>query len=453
MTDIEIAYNKALDYLYSFIDYSLKHSSELAKAEFNLDRVFVLMEELGNPHTKYPIIHVAGTKGKGSVCALCASALQAAGYKTGLYTSPHLLDYKERIQINGEPISHVQLIELVEEIKPAVTKIPKLTTFEITTAIAFLAFAKQNVDAAVFEVGLGGRLDATNVITPKVSVITSLSYDHMAVLGNTLAKIAGEKAGIIKEDVPVVSAPQKDEALQVLERVANERSAPFILVGKDVKFERLTSSLDGQSLHITDDLRHSTLDVRLPLLGLNQIENAATAYAALKTSGLEISEEAIKRGFAEVKWPARFQVVRREPPIIFDSAHNEDSFGKLRQTLEEHFPGRMITLIFGASEDKNIPGMFAEMKPKIKRLIVTRADHPRALEPETISELAQQAGLESEVVSSVEAAFGRALELSEKDGSIVLSAGSMFVTAEVMMAWNKISLAPNSSPPGRAAKG
>ena len=453
MTDIEIAYNKALDYLYSFIDYSLKHSSELAKAEFNLDRVFVLMEELGNPHTKYPIIHVAGTKGKGSVCALCASALQAAGYKTGLYTSPHLLDYTERIQINGEPIPHVQLIELVEEIKPAVTKIPKLTTFEITTAIAFLAFAKQNVDAAVFEVGLGGRLDATNVITPKVSVITSLSYDHMAVLGNTLAKIAGEKAGIIKEDVPVVSAPQKDEALQVLERVANERSAPFILVGKDVKFERLTSSLDGQSLHITDDLRHSTLDVRLPLVGLNQIENAATAYAALKASGLEISDEAIKRGFAEVKWPARFQVVRREPPIIFDSAHNEDSFGKLRQTLEEHFPDRMITLIFGASEDKNIPGMFAEMKPKIKRLIVTRADHPRALEPETISELAQQAGLESEVVSSVEAAFGRALELSEKDGSIVLSAGSMFVTAEVMMAWNKISLAPNSSPPGRAAKG
>jgi dihydrofolate synthase / folylpolyglutamate synthase len=438
MTDIEIAYNKALDYLYSFIDYSLKHSSELARAEFNLDRVFALMAELGEPHTKYPIIHVAGTKGKGSVCALCASALQAAGYKTGSYTSPHLLDYTERIQINGEPISHEQLVELIQAIKPAVARIPKLTTFEITTAIGFLTFAKQNVDAAVFEVGLGGRLDATNVVTPKVSVITSLSYDHMAVLGDTLAKIAGEKAGIIKEGVPVVSAPQKDEALQVLERVAVEKKSPFVLVGKDVKFERLTSSLDGQSLHITDELGHSTLDVRLPLLGLNQIENAATAYAALKTGGLEISEEAIKRGFAEVKWPARFQVVRREPPVIFDSAHNEDSFGKLRQTLEEHFPGRMITLIFGASEDKNIPGMFEAMKPKIKRLIVTRADHPRALEPEIISELAQQAGLESEAVSPVDAAFGRALELSEKDGSIVLSAGSMFVTAEVMMAWNKI---------------
>ncbi|HEX6271331.1 MAG TPA: folylpolyglutamate synthase/dihydrofolate synthase family protein [Anaerolineales bacterium] len=438
MTEIEIAYNKALDYLYSFVDYSLKHSSELAKAEFNLDRMFALMEELGNPHRNYPIVHVAGTKGKGSVCALCASALHAAGYKVGLYTSPHLLDYCERIQVDGEPISHEQLVELVEEVRPAVAKIPKLTTFEITTAIGFLAFAKQKVNAAGIEVGLGGRLDATNIVTPEVSVITSLSYDHMAVLGDTLTKIAGEKAGIIKEGVPVVSSPQKEEAVEVLERVAKERNCSFILVGQDVMFERLTSSLDGQSFRITDDLRDSKLDLRLPLLGLNQIENAVTAYVALTNSGIQVSEEAIKTGFAEVKWPARFQVVRREPPVIFDSAHNEDSFVKLRQTLEEHFPARMVTLIFGASEDKNIPGMFAEMKTKIRRLIVTRADHPRALEPEKIIELAEQAGLEAEAVSPVRSAFGRALELSEKDGSIVLSAGSMFVTAEVIGAWNKI---------------
>src|SRR5512145_2257235 len=239
MSDIEIAYNKALDYLYSFVDYSLKHSSELAKADFNLDRMFALMDELGNPQNKYPIIHVAGTKGKGSVCALCASALQAAGYKVGLYTSPHLLDYCERIQINGEPISHEFMIELVEQIKPAVAKIPKLTTFEITTAIAFLAFAKQGCHAAVIEVGLGGRLDATNIVMPKVSVITALSYDHMAVLGDTLAKIAGEKAGIIKQGVPVVSSPQKDEALEVLERVARERGCEFTLVSKDVTYGRL----------------------------------------------------------------------------------------------------------------------------------------------------------------------------------------------------------------------
>src|SRR5512143_3107322 len=230
----EIAYNKALDYLYSFVDYSLKHSSELAKAEVNLDRMFALMEELGNPQSKYPLIHVSGTKGKGSVSALCASALQVAGYKVGLYTSPHLLDYCERIQINGEPISHQQMIDLVEDVKTAVDRIPKLTTFEITTAIGFLAFAKNGVNAAVIEVVLGGRLYATNVVMPNVSVITSLSYDQMAVLGNTLAKIAGEKAGIIKQGIPVISAPQVPEALEVLKRIAEERNCPFTLIGKDV---------------------------------------------------------------------------------------------------------------------------------------------------------------------------------------------------------------------------
>src|SRR5215470_9597196 len=178
MTDTETAYNKALDYLYSFVDYSLKHSSELAKAEFNLDRMFALMEALGNPQSKYPIIHVAGTKGKGSVSALCASALQAAGYSVGLYTSPHLLDYCERIQINSQPIEHEFMIDLVKAVKPYVARIPKLTTFEITTALGLLAFAKQGCTAAVLEVGLGGRLDATNVVIPKVSVITSISYDH-----------------------------------------------------------------------------------------------------------------------------------------------------------------------------------------------------------------------------------------------------------------------------------
>jgi len=187
--DTETSYNKALDYLYSFVDYSLKHSSELAKADFNLDRMFALMESLGNPQDQYYIIHVAGTKGKGSVSALCAAGLQVAGYKVGLYTSPHLLDYCERIQINGAPISHGQLVELVEEIKPHVAQIEKLTTFEITTALAFMAFAKYGVNAAVFEVGLGGRLDATNIVTPKVSVITSLSYDHTAVLGDTPQRI------------------------------------------------------------------------------------------------------------------------------------------------------------------------------------------------------------------------------------------------------------------------
>jgi len=439
MTNIDAAYNSALDYLYSFVDYSLKHSSELAKADFNLDRMFALMEALGNPQVKYPIIHVAGTKGKGSVSALCASGLKFAGLKAGLYSSPHLLDYTERIQINGQPISHAELVELVEIVKPAVAKIEKLTTFEITTALGFLAFAKQKVDAAVIEVGLGGRLDATNVITPKVSVITSLSYDHMAVLGNTLALIAGEKAGIIKPGVPVVSAPQKDEALEVLERVATNNNSSFTLVGRDIKFEPINHSLDGQSLQLSSFvLQHSNLlTFQLPLLGLHQIENAAIAYAALKASGLNISDSAIQKGFAEVKWPARFEVVRREPPVIFDSAHNQDSFEKLTRTLEDYFPGRPVYLIFGASEDKNIPGMFAEIAPKVKLLLVTKANHPRALEPEKIQELARQAKVPNEAAVPVEAALARALEMSKKDGSIVLSAGSMFVTAEVMAAWKR----------------
>ena len=436
--DVERSYNLALDYLYSFVDYSLKHSSELAKADFNLDRMRALMVELGNPQDKYPIIHVAGTKGKGSVSALCASALRAGGHRTGLYTSPHLLDYTERIQINDKPISHKEMAELVEQVRGPVALIPKLTTFEITTAIGLLYFAQQHVDAAVIEVGLGGRLDATNVVMPRVSVITSLSYDHTAVLGDTLDKIAGEKAGIIKPGIPVVSAPQKAEALKVLCRVATDRNALFTLVGRDIKFTPIQHSLDGQSFSVLD-LRHqtSTVELSLPLLGLHQVENAATAYAAVVESGLCNSNEAIYEGYAEVRWPARFEVVRREPPVIFNSAHNEDSFARLRQALDDYFPNKVVYLIFGASEDKNIPHMLAEIKSKVKVLFATKAIHPRALEPQDIQEMARQAEIPNELITSVEAAFNRALELSEEDGAIVLSAGSMFVTAEVMAAWKK----------------
>ena len=443
--DTETAYNQALDYLYSYVDYSLKKSSELAKAHFELGRMRELMAYLGNPHETYPIIHVAGTKGKGSTSALMASALTAAGYKTGLYTSPHLQDYTERIQIDGQPISHVQLVELVEEIKPAVAKIPALTTFEITTALGFLYFARQKVDAAVIEVGLGGRLDATNVVSPRVSVITSLSYDHMAVLGNTLTSIAGEKAGIIKPGIPVVCSPQQDEALAVLEKVSADRNAPLTLVGRDVTFEPMEHSLNGQSFSIFNrqfppGIRSKIANpviLRIPLLGAHQLANAATAYTALQASGLRLAEEDLRRGFAEVCWPCRFEIVRREPPVVLDSAHNLDSFEKLAQTLDDYFPGRPVILIFGASEDKDVTGMFNAIKSHLNRVIGTKAVHPRAMKPKLIVEKAIRLGIPAETAIHVEDALARALELAASGGELVLSAGSMFVTAEVKTAWEK----------------
>lgn len=446
--DTETAYNLALDYLYSFVDYSLKKASELAKADFNLERMRDLLALLGNPHEKYPVIHVAGTKGKGSTSALMASALTAAGCRTGLYTSPHLQDYVERIQVDGKNVSHAGLVELVEQVKPAVAKIPRLTTFEITTAIGFLYFAAQKVDAGVIEVGLGGRLDATNVVTPRVSVITSLSYDHMAVLGSTLTLIAGEKAGIIKPGIPVVSSPQVEEARVVLERVSAERGAPLTLLGRDVTFEAGGHSLEGQSLSITErqssPANQKSVILRIPLLGKYQVTNAATAYTALKTSGLGISDEAIRHGFAGVKWPCRFEIVRREPPVILDSAHNRDSFEKLAQTLGDYFPDRPVILIFGSSEDKDMDGMLALLKGRVQRILATKAVHPRAAEPEKIVEAAGRIGVRCETAASVEAALARALDLAAAGGEIVLSAGSMFVTAEVRTAWEKQVGAPAS---------
>jgi dihydrofolate synthase/folylpolyglutamate synthase len=267
----------------------------------------------------------------------------------------------------------------------------------------------------------------------------------MAVLGNTLTLIAGEKAGIIKPGVPVVSSTQKEEALVVLEQVAKERHAPLTLMGREVTFEAGSHSLEGQTLTIFDRQAPSgnpkSVILRIPLLGQHQVVNAATAYAALKASGLNVSDEAIGRGFAEVIWPCRFEIVQHEPPIILDSAHNQDSFDKLAQTLEDYLPGRPVLLIFGSSEDKDIAGMVAALKGRLKLVVATKAVHPRAIEPEKIIETANRLGIRAEAAVPVSAALTRALELTAEGGEIVLSAGSMFVTAEVKTAWEKINLA------------
>jgi dihydrofolate synthase/folylpolyglutamate synthase len=263
----------------------------------------------------------------------------------------------------------------------------------------------------------------------------------MAVLGNTLAQIATEKAGIIKEGVPTVSAPQAEEALQVLERIAKERNSQFILVGKDVTFTRLSSSLDGQSLRLSaSNLPHSaqfsSLDLTIPLLGFHQVENAVIAYTALKTSGIELSDEAIQRGFPQVKWPARFEVLRREPPVVIDSAHNRDSAKRLRETLDEYFPEKPVILIFCALEDKDINGILEELKPRLESVVATRADHPRAPSAEWLAEQVKNAGIPVEAVAPIDAALERALELAGKQ-KIVLSAGSVAFAGEVSSVWRK----------------
>ena len=448
-------YLDTLDYLYSFVDYSLTHSNRYSPENFDLGRMRTFVERLGNPQARYPSIHIAGTKGKGSVAALCASSLRAAGYQVGLYTSPHLEDYAERIQINGRPIPHQALIDLVDELRPDLDAGTELTTFEITTALAMLYFARQGVNAAVFEVGLGGRLDATNVVVPNVAVITSLSYDHTAFLGNTLAEIAGEKGGIIKPGVPVVLAPQKDEARMVIERISQERDAPLLEVGRDLRFAPQDHSLAGQTLLIwqpdeqarlakylkdeTSPESWSPVKLNIPLLGYHQVENAATAYAALQIfnqSGQEISAEAIMKGFAETHWPGRFELLQKQPPVLVDSAHNRDSALKLRLALDDYFPGLPVVLIFGASEDKDIEGMFAELMPRVRQVIATQSYHPRAMAPETIVELAHRYGRPARLVPEIDDALTEAISQAE-DQALVLATGSLFVAAGVRECWLK----------------
>jgi dihydrofolate synthase/folylpolyglutamate synthase len=454
MNTLEKKYQDSLDYLYSFVDYSLTKNLQFSEENFDLSRMRALLTSMGNPERHFKSIHVAGTKGKGSTAALIASAIQEEGYKVGFYTSPHLVDYSERIQINGQPIPAQALVHFLDEMKPSIEVIKRLTTFEITTALAFQYFARERADYAVIEVGLGGRLDATNVIDPMLSVITSISYDHMGVLGNTLAQIAGEKAGIIKPGRPVVTAPQTSEAIEPLEKAARENRAPLTMVGRDYFFSGGDHNLDHQTLHVWKAADQPQMDhfiegenvgwqpvkLTIPLLGYHQIVNAATAYAALETArkeGLKIQEKSICRGFEKVTWPGRFEVLRKHPPVIVDSAHNRDSALKLRLALDDYLAGVPVILIFGASEDKDIAGMFIELLPRVKRIIATQSIHPRAMDANKLVELAHQFGCPAKAVVPVEEALKTSLGLAggEEKGSAVVVAGSLFAAAAVRDTW------------------
>jgi dihydrofolate synthase/folylpolyglutamate synthase len=439
--DIDTHYRAALDYLYSFIEYSLTHQEILAPEKYDLSRIKKLLSLLGEPEKKYPSIHVAGSKGKGSVCSLCASAMVAAGYRVGLYTSPHLKDFEERIQVNGEPISRSELVDLVDEIKPYVDALPWLTTFEITTALGFWYFARQGVDIAVIEVGLGGRLDATNVITPEVSVITALYLEHTSILGDTLPQIATEKAGIIKPGVPIVLSPQKDVALEVVRKIAAERHAPLTYVGVDYQYKREKATLDGESFAIwpSNNPGEEPIHLEIPFLGEHQVDNAATAYVALQAlrdRGYTLREIDIQEGFARAIWPARFEIIRENPPVVIDSAHTPDAIGKILKTLDEFFAEMPVVLVFGVSEDKRIHGMLELLAARVKHIICTQSTHPRAMEADALKELALVYDRPVESIDSAGDALERALEIAGKD-SVVLVTGSIFVGATARIAWKE----------------
>jgi len=431
----QMDYQAALDYILSFADYERMPRSALV---FDLRRIEMLLERLDNPHQAARSIHIAGTKGKGSTAAMTSSILTQAGYRTGLYTSPHLLSIRERIQINGEHIPEGEFARLVGVMQPEVeavnsaSSLGELTTFELLTALAFLYFREKGVDYQVLEAGLGGRLDATNVIQPEVCVITSISFDHVDVLGESLTQIATEKAGIIKPGSTAVSSPQSPEAMAVLERVCRERGVRLIRVGGDVTWRQKTFTPEGQSFQVVG--MKGEYDLTLPLLGEHQLENAATAVAVaevLAERGAKILPENIAHGLERVQWPGRLEILRRRPWVIVDGAHNADSARRLVQALEQYFAFERALLIFGASSDKNIAGMVDELISLFEVVIVTRSRHPRAVAPERlVSEFAKR-GITPQVAEDAASALEMALAHS-RASDLICATGSLFLIAEVM---------------------
>ncbi len=434
-------YHDALRYLYSLVDYEKRRIERYSPREFKIERVIALLEALGNPQQRYPTLHIAGTKGKGSVSAIMALCAENGGLRTGLYTSPHLHTYRERIQINRKPITRNAFAALVSDVKPVVDARPGLTTFEVATALAFLHFARQKVDLAVMEVGLGGRLDATNVITPEVSIITSLSLDHTNLLGNTLAEIAREKGGIIKPGVPVVSAPQVPEAMAVLEAMAVERNAPLTIVGRDFMWGAGQRLQDRQTLTIKrNDESAFDGEYELALLGNFQLENAAVAVAApavLADYGHGWSNpQTISDALRKVSWPGRMEILNPNLPLVVDCAHNPYSTQKLVESLTTWFPDKRWIVIYGASNDKDIDGMLRALLPISEHIIVTRSYHPRAAAPYVLADKCADLGQGAEIAIDPRHALEQAcIHLKPEFG--ILATGSIFLVADVRETWGK----------------
>lgn len=433
-----LSYPDAAHWYFSFARFDARPPRE--SDHLKLARMNEILAHLDNPHQKFPSVLIAGTKGKGSTAALIENSLRAAGYRTGLFTSPHLHSFRERVRVNGAMISPQRVIEITTRLQEISTQFPISTFFEWITALAFENFAREKVDIAVVEVGLGGRLDCTNVLTPRVSVITPISYDHMEILGDTLEKIAFQKAGIIKETIPVVIAPQEPEAMQAIEKIARKKNAPRIDVAREWEWQLVETAPDAQRVKYRRAQQARWHQYKLPLLGPHQRVNLATALAALETlraQNWKLPARAIQHGIENVAWHARFEILPPLPRlgeglgvrVIADGAHNRASAHELVRTLDEVFPNTHVHFIFGASSDKDIAGMLQEFAPRAASFIFTQAHHARAASQEKLAQLAAPLHIPIHSAANVADALHLAQNIASNEDVICVT-GSLFIAAE-----------------------
>jgi dihydrofolate synthase / folylpolyglutamate synthase len=437
-----MTYQEALKYLDSFINYEKKDGYDY-NASFSLDRMRRLAASLGNPQDSARSVHVAGSKGKGSTCAITHSILRCAGFKTGLYTSPHLSSFRERIRIDDTLISEDDLTRLMAKIRAAVDAIgdDPPTFFEICTALAYLYFKEKKADIAVYETGLGGRLDATNILKSLVCAITPISYEHTDKLGNTLAEIAGEKAGIIKEGGVCVAAPQEKEALRVIEDACRSKKTRLILIGRDILFEELAGGGSREYFNILG-LFGEYPRLETGLLGRHQIVNAATAVGiieALKNKGLPVPGDAIREGIAGARWEGRLEIVGRNPLVVLDGAQNRASAKALADAVRKRFEYKRMVLVLGVSKDKDMKGIADELTPLADSVILTKSRLPeRAAEPSAIKDFITRNNKKADLTSNVAEAVEKAkLSAGEKD--LILITGSLFVVGEAREILTRLS--------------
>jgi dihydrofolate synthase/folylpolyglutamate synthase len=433
------SYDDALAFWYARVNYEQRNPKP---GDLKLDRMRALMRRLGDPQDRLRIVHVAGSKGKGSTAAMLAAVLRRAGYRTGLFTSPHLCRVEERIQVDGEPISPEEVVSLLGDLRTAMAgwRGPEPTFFEVATALGFLHFRRRRVGAAVVEVGLGGRFDSTNVCRPALAVITSISLDHVQQLGDRISSIAAEKAGIIKPGRPVVSGVTAPEARPVIERVARERRAPLRQLGADFHYEYVPGRVTAEAtvaprlrFEGRPPSRHEWMD--LGLLGEHQAANAAVAIAAvevLRGLGWHVGESAVAEGLAGVRWPARMEVVGRRPLVVLDCAHNVASAEALVETLLSTFPPTRRWLIFAGSADKDLPGMLRVLAPHFAHAFLTRyAGSSRGTAPEELAALLRRsADLPHSTCATATDAWHEARKRAGPDDLICVT-GSVFLAGEL----------------------